>query len=409
MDFFATTAKGMEETLATELARVFADLAAKFPELREAKVGKPDRAGVPFSGPIAAAYAACLWSRIANRVLVPIHRFPAPNPEKLYGGAKAIRWSDHIDVRGTIAVDFQTTHSAITHSQFGAQKTKDAICDQLRSIHGERPSVDLVQPDIRVNVYLRNDEASVAIDLGGGSLHERGYRSEQRVAPLKENLAAAILYLGEYLPILAAGGALVDPMCGSGTIPLEAAMIATNTAPGLGRRRWGFTAWKKHDAKVWDALLAHAREVRVLDPKKVPKIVGFDEDPQAIRAALANAESAGLRGLVHFEKRELDAAEAPTGFETGLFIVNPPYGERIGDEKELAPLYRRLGDTMKKKFRGWRGGILTGSAALAKEVGLKASRRHVLFNGAIECRLLTYELYGGSRDPKKSESPATES
>jgi 23S rRNA (guanine2445-N2)-methyltransferase / 23S rRNA (guanine2069-N7)-methyltransferase len=400
MEFFATTAKGMEEVLAKELSSVFNELSGEFPELREAKVAAPTRAGVPFSGPVTAAYAACLWSRIANRVLFPIHQFPAPTPEKLYGGAKAIRWSDHLDVTSTLAVDFQTSHSTITHSQFGAQKTKDAIVDQLRSVHGERPNVDLVSPDIRVNVYLRNDEASLAIDLSGSSLHARGYRSEQREAPLKENLAAAILLLADYREIAAKGGALVDPMCGSGTIPLEAALIATNTAPGLSRKRWGFTAWKKHDAKIWERLLKHAESVRELDPKKLPKIVGFDTDPTAITAALANLESAGLRGVAHFEKRELDNAEAPVGAETGLFILNPPYGERLGDEEELVPLYRRIGDTMKKKFKGWKGGILTGSSVLAKEVGLKATRRHVLFNGAIECRFLTYDLYGGSRDPK---------
>ncbi len=399
MEFFATTAKGMEEVLAKELSSVFIELAEAFPELREAKVGAPARAGVPFAGPVTAAYAACLWSRIANRILLPIHHFPAPNPEKLYGGTKAIRWSDHMDPRSTLAVDFQTTHSTITHTQFGAQKTKDAICDQLRSVHGERPSIDLASPDIRVNVYVRNDEASVSIDLAGTSLHERGYRGEQREAPMKENLAAACLILAEYPAILAAGGALVDPMCGSGTIPLEAALFATKTAPGLFRKRWGFTAWKKHDPKVWASLLAHANGIRVLDPKKLPKIVGFDTDPTAIRAALTNLESAGLRGLVHFEKRDLDAAEAPVGCETGLFILNPPYGERLGDEEELKPLYGRIGDTMKKKFKGWKGALLTGSSVLAKEVGLKAGRRHVLFNGAIECRLLTYDLYGGTRAP----------
>jgi 23S rRNA (guanine2445-N2)-methyltransferase / 23S rRNA (guanine2069-N7)-methyltransferase len=400
MEFFATTAKGMEEILAKELSSIFLELSDAFPELREAKVSAPARAGVPFSGPVVAAYAACLWSRTANRILLPIHHFPAPNPEKLYGGAKAIRWSDHMDPTSTLAVDFQTTHSTITHTLFAAQKTKDAICDQLRSVHGERPSVDLDNPDIRVNVYVRNDEASIAIDLAGASLHERGYRGEQREAPMKENLAAACLILAEYPSILAKGGALVDPMCGSGTLPLEAALIATKTAPGLFRKRWGFTAWKKHDPKIWEKLLAHAHAGRILDAKKIPKIVGFDTDGAAIRAALVNLESAGLRGLVHFEKRSFDATEAPADSETGLFILNPPYGERLGDEEELKPLYALIGDTMKKKFKGWKGAVLTGSSVLAKEIGLKAARRHVLFNGAIECRLLTFDLYGGSRDPK---------
>jgi 23S rRNA (guanine2445-N2)-methyltransferase / 23S rRNA (guanine2069-N7)-methyltransferase len=387
----------MEESLATELSSVFKTLATDFPELASAQVGKPTRAGVPFTGEIAAAYAACLWSRIANRVLIPLHHFPAPNPEKLYGGTKSIRWGDHIDTKSTIAVDFQTSHSTITHSQFGAQKTKDAVVDQLRSIFGERPSVDLTAPDIRINVYLRNDEASVSIDLSGESLHERGYRGEQRDAPLKENLAAVILLLAGYPEIAANGGALVDPMCGSGTIPLEAGMIATNTAPGFFRKRWGFSAWKKHDPVLWGRLLEHAKSVRRLDPKTLPKIIGFDEDGTAIRAAILNLEAAGLQGIVHFEKRELEAAEPPAGFETGLFVVNPPYGERLGDEEGLRPLYRRIGDTMKKKFGGWKGGVLTGSSVLAKEIGLRAGRRHVLFNGAIECRFLTFDLYRGTR------------
>jgi 23S rRNA (guanine2445-N2)-methyltransferase / 23S rRNA (guanine2069-N7)-methyltransferase len=387
MEFFATTAKGMEELLAQELAKLFKGT--------DAVVGKPGRAGVPFRGSIESAYRACLWSRVANRVLLPIHHFPSPNPEKLYGGVKAIRWSEHLDARSTIAVDFSATHSQITHSQFGAQKTKDAICDQLRSVQGERPSVDLVAPDIRINVYLRNDEATVSLDLSGDSLHERGYRGDHRLAPLKENLAAAILLLAGYPEVVEKGGGLVDPMCGSGTLPLEAALIATRTAPGLSRRRWGFLAWKKHDPKLWEKLRTEADSERITDPKKLSKIYGFDRDAKAVRAAIENAESAGLKDFIHFEKREFETVAAPAGSETGLFIVNPPYGERLGEEQELVPLYRLIGDTMKKKFGGWKGGVFTGSSVLAKEVGLKADRRHVLFNGPIECRLLTYSLYPG--------------
>lgn len=394
MDFFATTAKGMEELLAQELVDLFKEGETLFPELSDVVVGKPSRAGVPFSGPIVAAYQACLWSRVANRILLPVKTFLAPDPEKLYGGVKGIRWSDHLDAKSTIAVDFACTHSQITHSQFGAQKTKDAICDQLRSIHGERPSVDLVSPDLRINVYLRNDEATVSIDLSGSSLHARGYREETQAAPLKENLAAALLMLSGYAEVLAEGGALVDPMCGSGTIPMEALLMATKTAPGLQRKRWGFQGWKKHDAALWTKLHKNAEDVRNLDPKTVPRIVGFDEDPAAIRTALSNLEGFGFpRTLIHFEKRELDMATPPSGATKGLFLVNPPYGERLGEESELVAVYRRIGDAMKKRFKGWKGGVFTGSQPLSKEVGLRAARRHVLFNGAIECRLLTYDLY----------------
>lgn len=399
-NFFATTAKGMEDLLAEEL-RSCAE------GLKGAGVGKLSRAGVPFHGPLELAYRVCLHSRIANRVLLPLKKFEAATPEKLYGGVKSIRWSDHMRAAGTLAVDFAASHSKITHTHFGALKTKDAICDQLRSVQGERPSIDVARPDIRVNVYLHQDQATVSLDLSGGSLHSRGYRSEQRIAPLKENLAAACLKLAGYSEVLAQGGGFVDAMCGSGTIAIEAAQMAARIAPGLARAHYGFLAWKGHDPKLWETLLEEARAARIVDPKKVPPIVGYDEDFRAVRVALANLESAGLRGFVHFEKRDLAGAVPPPRVDTGLFLVNPPYGERLGEESGLIPLYREIGNTMKQRFKGWRGGVLTGSAVLAKEVGLKPSRRHVLFNGAIECRLLTYELYSGTRTEKGTAAPGS--
>jgi 23S rRNA (guanine2445-N2)-methyltransferase / 23S rRNA (guanine2069-N7)-methyltransferase len=387
-EFFATTAKGMEELLAQELAEIGSACGIE--------VAKPVKAGVPFRGPIEAAYRACLYSRIANRILLPLKTFPSPSPEKLYGAVKSVRWSDHLTSDQTIAVDFTASHSQITHSHYGALKTKDAICDQMTSIHGSRPSVDTQQPDLRINVYLNNDQATVSLDLSGNSLHQRGYRSEQREAPLKETLAAAILKLSGFEEILKNGGGLVDPMCGSGTIVLEAAQIAARIAPGLGREYFGFMGWKKHEPELWAQLRAEAESLRITDPKKLPQLTGYDSDFRAIQVALSNLEAAGLRGFAHFEKRELSGALPPPHHSTGLFIVNPPYGERLGEEEELKPLYRSIGDAMKQRFKGWKGAVLTGSAVLAKEVGLKARRRHVLFNGAIECRLLTYDLYPGS-------------
>ena len=225
-------------------------------ELRqlEALDVKETRAGVGFRGDLVTAYRVCLWSRIANRVLLPVKSFPAADPEELYNGVLAIDWTEHLTVDSTLAVDFSTVQSAISHSQFGAQKVKDAICDQFRHETGERPSVDRQLPDLRVNVFLHRDKATVNIDLSGDSLHRRGYRLEGAGAPLKENLAAAILMRAGWAEIAGQGGALVDPMCGSGTLPIEAAMIAADIAPGLLRAYWGFNGWKQHDVDCWTGL-----------------------------------------------------------------------------------------------------------------------------------------------------------
>jgi 23S rRNA (guanine2445-N2)-methyltransferase / 23S rRNA (guanine2069-N7)-methyltransferase len=373
-------------------------------ELRALGAGSVEktRAGASFDGDLKIAYRACLWSRIANRILLPLKTFPAATPEKLYAGVKSIRWSDHLSQTNTFAIDFTSTQSAITHTQFGALKSKDAIVDQFRSNTGTRPSVDVARPDLRINIYVLEDQATVSIDLSGTSLHQRGYRDESTPAPLKENLAAAILAHTEWAKISkeaansghSADLAFTDLMCGSGTLPIEAALIAMNRAPGLDRKYYGFMKWAQHDARVWKELVEEAMELEVQDEKKIPKIVGYDKDPAAVRAAIANVERADLRNLIHIEKRELTAAEKIA--ERGVLVMNPPYGERLGEVDELKPLYKSIGDIMKKKYSGWNGYVFTGSSELAKVIGLKASRRFVLYNGAIECRLLKYDLYSGS-------------
>lgn len=228
MKFFAATPKGMEELLVDELKALGAQNVEKA------------RAGAMFEGSVETAYRACLWSRIANRVFLPLKTFPAPTQEKLYAGVKSIKWSDHFTNDQTFAVDFASNQSQMTHTQFGALKTKDAIVDQFRSNTGIRPSIDVARPDIRINVYVLNDEATVSLDLSGDSLHKRGYRDEGTPAPLKENLAAAILMLAEWPRVAKEGGNFVDPMCGSGTLTIEAAMIAADRAPGLDRKYYGF-------------------------------------------------------------------------------------------------------------------------------------------------------------------------
>ena len=382
--FFATTAKGMESLL-TEEIRSFGGL-----DVVET------RAGVSFFGPLEVGYRACLWSRIANRILLPLKTFPAPTPEKLYGGVKGIRWTDHLTPQETIAVDFSSNQSAIEHTHFGALKVKDAIVDQLRSVVGERPSVDPIRPDIRINVYVIKDEATVSLDLSGDSLHKRGYREQGTPAPLKENLAAAILMMAGWPEAAKRGASFMDLMCGSGTLPIEAALMASDTAPGLRRDYFGFSGWQGHVPAIWKRLIAEAQEREIRDPKKLPKIVGYDADFRAVNIALTNLERSGMHGRVHIEKRELtavNAVESRAEGPAGIVVLNPPYGERLGEVEDLKPLYKEIGDTFKKKFKGWNGYVFTGSPELSKVIGLKASRRIVLFNGPIECRLFKYDLY----------------
>lgn len=377
--FFATTAKAMEELLAAELKSLGAQNI------------QVSRAGVAFEGSIETAYRVCLHSRIANRVLYPLKTFAAPTPEKLYAGVKSIRWSDHLGPEQTIAVDFASNQSQITHTHFGALKVKDAIVDQMRSIHGVRPSVRIDRPDIRVNVYLSKDQATVAIDLSGESLHLRGYREEGARAPLKENLAAAIRMSAGWTGDKDRFPALMDPMCGSGTLLIEAALMAAKVAPGLDRSHFGFLGWKNHEPRIWKQLLDEAQDQIIEDPKLLPKIVGYDRDFRAVRVALANVERADLVGRIHVEKRDFSVCEPVA--EKGLLVMNPPYGERIGEMEELKVLHKQMGDTFKRKFKGWEACVFTGSPELAKCIGLKPARRIVLYNGAIECRLLKFELY----------------
>ncbi|MCF6338727.1 MAG: bifunctional 23S rRNA (guanine(2069)-N(7))-methyltransferase RlmK/23S rRNA (guanine(2445)-N(2))-methyltransferase RlmL [Gammaproteobacteria bacterium] len=378
--FFATAPKGMEGLLADELR-----------QLGAANVGET-RAGVGFQGDLSRAYRVCLWSRIANRVLIPLASFPAADPEQLYAGVLAIDWAKHLAVDGSLVVDFSSVRSEMTHTRFGAQKVKDAIVDHFRHETGERPSVDRDTPDLRINVFLFRDKATVNIDLSGDSLHRRGYRLEGTLAPLKENLAAGILQRAGWAEIARQGGGLVDPMCGSGTLPIEAAMIAADIAPGIDRPYWGFSGWKGHDADLWAALLADARKRREKGLATLPVIRGFDASGQAIEAAQDNAAHAGLADYIEFSQRAIkDCAAAPEG-PAGLVAVNPPYGERLGEHEELKSLYKALGDCLKAQYTGWRATLITSDAELGKCLGIRARHINTLYNGALECKLLRFEL-----------------
>jgi len=377
--FFATCPKGMESLLLEELR-----------EMGAASV-KETRAGVAFEGPLSFGYRACLWSRLASRILMPLANFPAKDPETLYEGIRTIPWKEHLDANGTLAVDFTSAQSAITHTHFGALKVKDAIVDQLRDEFGIRPSVDTARPDVRVNVYLLRDTATVSLDLSGESLHRRGYRAETVAAPLKENLASAILIRAGWPAIAAQGGMLVDLMCGSGTLLIEGAMIAADIAPGLLREGFGFSRWKQHDETTWTELFSEANARREEGLKKLPLIHGYDHDPLAIRATRSNIKRAGLGNLIKADQRALSECE-PESATTGLVVLNPPYGERLGPESELPALYAEMGQQFKKCFSGWRGAVFTGNPELGKVMGWRVTKMHTLFNGAIECKLLHFDL-----------------
>jgi len=354
------------------------------------------QASLKYRGTVRSAYWLCLNSRVIQRVLMPIKNFEAHTPEHLYEGVRRVNWSKHMRVDQTLAVNFTTVRSAIAHTQYGALKVKDAVVDQFRDATGERPNVSKLEPDLRIHVHVERNEAEVSLDLSGESLHRRGYRMDGAQAPMKETLAAGVLLHIDLPKITAEGGAFFDPMCGSGTLAIEAGLIAIQKAPGLLRKHFGFLGWGYHDANAWAEVKAEAEARVIRDPhalKRLAPIIGTDQDGNVTRAAIGNVEAAGLRGVVHIEKRELMSVEAPAGFAKGAFVVNPPYGERLGDVKDLEPLYKNLGDLMKQKFHGWQGAILTGSPELSKCIGLKTRARIPLWNGPIECRLLRYDLY----------------
>lgn len=390
--FFATAPKGFEPQLAGELAALGAS---------DVSVG---RSGVSFQGDLSMAYRVCLWSRVANRVLLALHRFPAASPEALYSGIRSIDWADHMSPRATLAVDFHCLNSTMRHSHYGALKVKDAIVDQFREACGERPNIDRERPDIRVNVFLTGDVAHVSLDLSGESLHRRGYRVETVAAPLKENLAAAVLLRAGWPAMARSGAAFLDPMCGSGTLPIEAALMAADCAPGLLRAYFGFLGWNQHDSRAWAVLRTEAEQRRAAGHEQTPLIIGYDADRRAVRAALTNVEQAGLAGVVHIECKELTEVR-PVGGEKGgdgLIVVNPPYGERLGSTGEVVGLYARFGEMLKTWFRGWRAVVLAGNSELGFRFGIRSRKPFIFYNGAIECRLLDFDV-----DPARFFTPKT--
>ena len=378
---FATTPKAMEGILAAEI------------EALGGKQVQQKMAGVAFQGDLELAYKACLWSRTANRILLLLGSFEVKSQQDLYNGVKRINWFEHMKPDDSLAVSFSAKNSqAINNTHFGAQKVKDAIVDQMRAKFNKRPNVDTERPNIRVNVYLHNDTAQLSLDLSGESLHKRGYRDISIAAPIKENLAAAILLRAGWPKIAAQGGSLIDPMCGSGTMLLEGAMIAADFAPGLLRDYFGFLGWKKHDAALWQTLLDDATQRRELGLTKLPVIVGFDQDRRTVATALQHVENAGLAGKIHIEKRDIGDASAAESWPKGLVACNPPYGERLGDEEQTAALYRQFGGILKQRFVGWQAAMIISNPELGFRLGIRSQKPITLFNGALECKLLRFNI-----------------
>ncbi|MHA6248056.1 THUMP domain-containing class I SAM-dependent RNA methyltransferase [Pontibacter sp. CAU 1760] len=379
-----TTLSGLEEVLAEELRAL---------DMEYVKVG--NRA-VTCSGNLRQLYEANLWCRTAIRILKPIRTFKARDEKDLYAQVQTINWADYLDLKQTFAIDAVVSHSTFEHSLFVAQLTKDAIVDQFRKATGERPSVDRIRADVRLNLHMHENMVTISLDSSGDSLHRRGYRLQTNVAPLNEVLAAGIIGLTGW----DGTSPFVDPMCGSGTFLIEAAMIAQNIAPGLYRRDpYGFENWKDYDAQLFEMIWKTAEAKASFDPKA--SIIGYDLDPDYVEAAQNNIENAGLEMVIKVEKANFFETEAKE--PNGVVVMNPPYNERILSD-DINALYKNIGDTLKNNYQGYDAFILTGNLEAAKNIGLRASRRTPLYNGSIDCRLLKYELYRGSRRTTETEA-----
>jgi 23S rRNA (guanine2445-N2)-methyltransferase / 23S rRNA (guanine2069-N7)-methyltransferase len=373
----ATAPIGAASVLAEELAQSGAE------QIRERSHD------VKFQGTLEVGYRACLWSRTATRVFLSLGSIEAGSAKSIYEGVKRMDWREHIAPGATLACDCSGGNESIRHTIYGSQLLKDAVCDSLRESTGERPNIQPEHPDVLLHLHVEGATALVSLDFSGESLHRRGYRSEGGRAPLKENVAAAVLLRAGWREIARQGGTLLDPLCGSGTFLTEAALIAADIAPALDRPYFGFLKWRGHDAELWSRLRAEALDRRAaISARRC--ILGSDIDPEAVRMAIVNASQAGVAEWIHVERRALQDLPRPKG--EGLVVANPPYGERIGAESGLPALYSELGTVLRERFQGWQAAILTGNPPLARNLGIYAKRTHRVFNGTIECRLLRFDL-----------------
>jgi putative N6-adenine-specific DNA methylase len=370
--FFATCGRGIEPVLAEELRNLGA-----------ADV-EPGRGGVGFRGDTTLLYRANLWLRTAIRVLRPILDVKVTSPDELYDAVRSLDWSLYLTPVHTLAVDCNVRDSRITHSKYAALRVKDGICDQFVQRCGRRPSVDVDEPMLGLNLHIYRDRAVLSLDSSGESLHKRGYRPVQTRAPLNEALAAALVLLTGWR----GERPFADPLCGGGTLAIEAAWIALHRPPGLTRKRFGFQGWMDFDIELWTSLRDEAR--RSVGKALPAPILASDARGDAVSFATDNARAAGIGHLLRFEKRDIRDFHPPEG-SPGVILCNPPYGERIGEEKDLFPLYRLLGEVFAQRAVGWTAYVFTGNPRLAAAIGLTPAAETPLFNGKIPCRLLKFE------------------
>ncbi|HYK25817.1 MAG TPA: bifunctional 23S rRNA (guanine(2069)-N(7))-methyltransferase RlmK/23S rRNA (guanine(2445)-N(2))-methyltransferase RlmL [Steroidobacteraceae bacterium] len=403
----ASCPRGLADLLAAELESFGAV------EVRERS------SGVACVGSLEVAYRACLGSRLANRILLEISSFEAADASEFYDEAHALDWVRHVGRGATLACDFSGRHPTITHTHFGALKLKDAVCDRLREATGSRPDVQPERPSVRVHAHATGTRIVLSIDLSGESLHRRGYRAGAGEAPLKENVAAGMLLRAGWRELAARGGEFLDPLCGSGTLVIEAAMIAAEIAPGLRREHFGFLGWRGHDAELWARVRQEAEERARLGHEQAKGLIlrGTDRDARVIQTARRNAERAGVEELVQFETgaladarplRTVDPADAGPAdrVAAGLLATNPPYGVRLEDRDAARAVHRELGAVLRERFEGWDAAVLTGVPELGRELGIRAHRTHTLWNGAIECRLLRMKVTPESlREPGRLARP----
>ena len=379
--FIAMCAAGLEELTAQEIEACGGRQVTHSP------------GAVFFESAMPAAYRACLWSRYASRILMVLAQFEAPDTEALYAGVRSIDWNKHFGIGETFAVDATVKSSDINHSRFAALRVKDGVVDQFMESKYRRPSIDTARPDIQLHLLLENNSARLCLDMAGEALHQRGYRVSGGATPLKETLAAAIVRLSGWSADAGRDAVLLDPMCGSGTLLIEAALMWAGIAPGLRRSAWGFQKWRGHNAAVWDELTAEARDIsRAAQERPWPKFVGFDSGLGPVRAALANCERAGLGDRIHVERRSLAQLENHFSSGSGFIVVNPPYGERHGGSQQVRYLYRSMGRIFHERFAGWRCTVLSPDQQCLRELRMNIHSTHALYNGPLACELRCGEL-----------------